>query len=77
MCTCLGLTTWERITHQAHPWRRLILPLSVSINCLPVAFHQGRGLVRLPPFPLVCQLVLVVCSKYFEICLLNMLTLVS
>lgn len=77
MCTCLGLTTWERITHQTHPWRKLILPLSVAINCLPVAFHQGRGSCKTSPLPLVCQLVLSVCNKYFEICLLNMLTRVS
>lgn len=31
MCICLGMTTWDWV---AHPWRKLILPLSAAISCL-------------------------------------------
>lgn len=60
---CLGLMTWYWITyHGAHPWRRLVLPLSAAIDCRQL-FIQGWNLVRLSLSVLPCQMVVSLCRS--------------
>lgn len=72
-----GATHWDWTTYQAHPWRRLILPISEAINDLSVASPLGWGFVR---FTHACWHVDWCChcvSKYLTTCLLNVLNLVN
>lgn len=63
---------WITYGGGACPWRRLILSLLASINCL-VALHVGMGHCEIFPIHVGCQLVLLLCSSCLVTILLRVL----